>query len=207
MSESAPGSDLATPEGEGALYAKVREILVAARQRSYSAANTAMVEAYWRIGQRIVEHEQGGAQRAAYGERLLAGLAARLTQEFGKGYNLANLRNFRQFFLTFDEPAIRHALRSELTWTHYRAAMRVENPEARRWYLREAAEQGWSTRALDRQIGTLHYERLLSSQDKAGIQSEAAQLIQRDAAPDPRDFIRDPYVLEFLGAQPGASLQ
>ena len=206
MSESASRNGLTATAEEGSLYAQVRDILVGTRQRSYSAVNAAMVDAYWRIGQRIVEHEQGGAQRAAYGERLLAGLAARLTQEFGKGYNLANLRNFRQFFLTFDEQEIRHALRSELTWTHYRAAMRVENSEARRWYLREAAEQGWSTRALDRQIGTLHYERLLSSQDKAGIQREAAQLIQRDAAPDPRDFIRDPYVLEFLGAQPGASL-
>ncbi len=204
-----PGVPAAMPpadEDAGALYQHVREILVTARRRSYSAANAAMVEAYWCIGQRIVEHEQQGAQRAAYGERLLAGLAARLNREFGKGYNLASLRNFRQFFLTFGEDEIRSALRSELTWTHYRAAMRVEDAEARRWYLREAAEQGWSTRALDRQIGTLHYERLLSSQDKAGVQQEAALLIQRDAAPDPRDFIRDPYVLEFLGAQPGASI-
>lgn len=203
---ASPVGGSAGDEDAGSLYQRVREILLTARRRSYAATNAAMIEAYWRIGQRIVEHEQQGAQRAAYGERLLAGLAARLNQEFGRGYNLASLRNFRQFFLTFGEDEIRSALRSELTWTHYRTAMRVESAEARDWYLREAAEQGWSTRALDRQIATLHYERLLSSQDKAGIQQEAAHLIERDAAPDPRDFIRDPYVLEFLGAQPGAGL-
>jgi DUF1016 N-terminal domain len=123
-----PGVPAAMPpadEDAGALYQHVREILVTARRRSYSAANAAMVEAYWRIGQRIVEHEQQGAQRAAYGERLLAGLAARLNREFGKGYNLASLRNFRQFFRTFGADEIRSAPRSELTWTHYRAAMRV----------------------------------------------------------------------------------
>jgi predicted nuclease of restriction endonuclease-like (RecB) superfamily len=197
---------VAADEGGGALYGPIREILLGARQRSYRAVNVAMVEAYWRIGQRIVEHEQGGAQRAAYGERVLLSVGERLTREFGKGYNAVSLRNYRQFHLTFSEGEIRSALRSELTWTHYRALMRVESADARKWYLREATEQGWSTRALERQIGTLHYERLLSSQDKAVVQAEAGALIQAQAAPDPRDFIRDPYVLEFLGAQPGAAL-
>ncbi len=197
----------AVDETGSELYGQIREILLGARRISYRAVNVAMVEAYWRIGQRIVAHEQGGAQRAAYGERVLQGVGERLTREFGKGYNAVSLRNYRQFFLTFsDEEEIRSALRSELTWTHYRAAMRVENAQARTWYLREAAEQGWSTRALERQIATLHYERLLSSQDRAAVQAEAGALIQAHAAPDPRDFIRDPYVLEFLGAQPGAAL-
>ena len=202
----AVGTAVTADDGDGALYGQIREILLGARQRSYRAVNVAMVEAYWRIGQRIVEHEQGGALRAAYGERVLLGVGERLTREFGKGYNAVSLRNYRQFHLTFSEEAIRSALRSELTWTHYRAVMRVESADARTWYLREAAEQGWSTRALERQIGTLHYERLLSSQDKAAVQAEAGALVQAQAAPDPRDFIRDPYVLEFLGAQPGATL-
>jgi predicted nuclease of restriction endonuclease-like (RecB) superfamily len=193
-------------DGDAALYSQIREILLGARQRSYRAVNAAMVEAYWRIGQRIVQHEQGGAQRAAYGERVLLGVGERLTREFGKGYNAVSLRNYRQFHLTFSEEEIRSAARSELTWTHYRALMRVENAAARSWYLNEATEQGWSTRALERQIGTLHFERLLSSQDKAGVQAEAHALIQTHAAPDPRNFIRDPYVLEFLEAQPGAAL-
>lgn len=201
-----PPAPPASDADGAALYGQIRDILLHARQRSYRAVNASMVEAYWRIGQRVVEHEQGGAQRAVYGERLLAGLAGRLTHEFGKGYNLVSLRNYRQFFLTFGEQEIRSALRSELTWTHCRAVMRVENADARRWYLREAAEQGWSTRALDRQIGTLYYERLLSSQDKSAVAAEAGALIEANAAPDPRDFIRDPYVLEFLGAQPGAAL-
>jgi predicted nuclease of restriction endonuclease-like (RecB) superfamily len=165
-----------------------------------------MVEAYWQIGRRIVEHEQAGKQRAGYGQRVLAELSAQLTAEFGKGFTPANLRNFRQFYQSFDEAQIRYALRSNLTWTHYRQLMRIEDPAARRWYLDEASQQGWSARALDRQIGTLYYERLLSSQNKDAVRGEALALIAEQAAPDPREFIRDPYVLEFLGAQPGATL-
>ena len=126
--ETAPA---AADEGSGELYGQIREILLGARRTSYRAVNAAMVEAYWRIGQRIVAHEQGGAQRAAYGERVLLGVGERLTREFGKGYNAVSLRNYRQFFLTFSDEEIRSALRSDLTWTHYRAAMRVESAQAR----------------------------------------------------------------------------
>ena len=132
----------AVDETGSELYGQIREILLGARRISYRAVNVAMVEAYWRIGQRIVAHEQGGAQRAAYGERVLQGVGERLTREFGKGYNAVSLRNYRQFFLTFSDDEIRSALRSELAWTHYRAVMRVESAPARTWYLREAAEQG-----------------------------------------------------------------
>lgn len=188
------------------LYLQIHGILHAARQQSYRAVNTAMVEAYWQIGRRIVEHEQGGEARAAYGQGVLIALAARLTEDFGKGFTSANLRNFRQFYLTFTDEQIRYALRSNLTWTHLRQLMRIENLDARHWYMNEASQQGWSARALDRQIGTLYYERLLSSQDKAALRQEASSLIAAQTPADPRDFIRDPYILEFIDAQPGATL-
>lgn len=188
------------------LYQQIHGILHAARQQSYRAVNTAMVEAYWQIGRRIVEHEQGGEARAAYGQGVLAALAARLTEDFGKGFTSANLRNFRQFYLTFSDEQIRYALRSNLTWTHLRQLMRIDNLDARNWYMNEASQQGWSARALDRQIATLYYERLLSSQDKAALRQEASSLIAAQTPADPRDFIRDPYILEFIDAQPGATL-
>lgn len=199
---SLPETNAVPPE----LYQQIHGILHAARQQSYRAVNTAMVEAYWQIGRRIVEHEQGGEARAAYGQGVLAALAARLTEDFGKGFTSANLRNFRQLYLTFTDEQIRYALRSNLTWTHLRQLMRIDKLDARNWYMNEASQQGWSARALDRQIATLYYERLLSSQDKAALRQEANNLIAAQTPADPRDFIRDPYILEFIDAQPGATL-
>ena len=181
------------------LHQAIRQLLLAARTQVRQTVNTTMVQTYWLIGQKIVEDEQGGHKRAAYGKQVLPELARRLGEEFGPGFDVSNLRNMRQFYLCFP---IRDAVRRELSWTHYRALIRIDNPKARDWYATEAAEQGWSVRALDRQIATLYYERLLSTQDqsKALVKTEAAQQIAKDAPPDPRDFIRDPYVLEFLGA-------
>jgi predicted nuclease of restriction endonuclease-like (RecB) superfamily len=181
------------------LHQAIRSLLLTARAQVRQTVNTAMVQTYWHIGRMIVEDEQGGQKRAAYGKQVLPELAKRLSEEFGAGFDVSNLRNMRQFFQSFP---IRDALRLELSWTHYRSLIRIDNPQARDWYAKEAAEQGWSVRALDRQISTLYYERLLSTQDqaKAQLKDEAAHHIAKDAAPDPRDFIRDPYVLEFLGA-------
>jgi len=154
------------------LHQAIRALLLAARAQVRQTVNTAMVQTYWHIGRMIVEDEQGGQKRAAYGKQVLPVLAKRLSEEFGAGFDVSNLRNMRRFYLAFP---IRETLSLELSW---------------------------SVRALDRQISTLYYERLLSSQDqaKAQLQDEAAQNIAKNAAPDPRDFIRDPYVLEFLGA-------
>jgi predicted nuclease of restriction endonuclease-like (RecB) superfamily len=200
---SAPAAGDSAPE---ALYGQIRQVLAQARQQTWRQVNQSMVQAYWQVGRLIVEHEQAGQARAAYGTGLLQSLAHRLTAEFGPGFAVQSLRNFRQFYLTLGADEIRSMPWSELSWSHLKTLMRVANEQARRWYAQEAAQQRWSVAALDRQIGTLYYERLLSSQDKAGVQREAQALVERDARPDPRDFIRDPYVLEFLGAQPGASL-
>ncbi len=182
---------------EMVLYQGIRDILLAARTQARQTVNTTMVQAYWQVGRLIVEGEQGGEKRAEYGKGVLSDLARRLTTEFGEGFKLSNLRNFRQFYLGFTEQEIRHTACSELTWSHLRLLMRVENKTARTWYANEAAAQGWSVRALDRQIDTLFYERLLGSQDKAGVDAEAVALLSRDAPADPRDFIRDPYVLDM----------
>jgi predicted nuclease of restriction endonuclease-like (RecB) superfamily len=181
------------------LHQAIRALLLAARVQVRQTVNTAMVQTYWHIGRMIVEDEQGGQKRAAYGKQVLPELAKRLSEEFGSGFSVQSLWNYRQFYQCFP---ILSALRRELTWTHYKSLLRIESLAARDWYAKEAVEQGWSVRALDRQISTLYYERLLSSQDKAKAQlkDEAAHHIAKDAAPDPRDFIRDPYVLEFLGA-------
>ena len=120
----------------------------------------------------IVEFEQVGLPRAAYGKKLLLRLAESLTGEFGKGFDDRNLRNMRAFYQVFP---IWNAVRTELSWTHYRAPLRVTSKEAREWYVNESALQNWSARALDRQIGTLYYERLSLSNDKASVEAEACR--------------------------------
>lgn len=182
------------------LITDVLAILKSARQQAYSAVNTAMVQAYWLMGKRIVEEEQNGEKKATYGESLLKNLSIALTAEFGKGFSYANLRNFRQFYLTFPDAEICYALCSKLTWSHNRLIMRVENPEVRNYYLEECANQNWSTRTLERNITTFYYQRLLSSQQK--------QTKQTPQKTDVNDFIKDPYIFEFLNIpEPNNSLE
>ena len=199
----AVSSDAVPAGGSDALYGAIQAVLAQARQQARRQVNQAMVQAYWQVGRLIVEHEQAGAARAAYGAQVLQALAERLAAEFGPGFSASNLRNFRQFFQTYAFDEICDTPCRELSWSHFRQLMRVPDPDARAWYAREAVGQTWSVAALARQIATLYYQRLLSSQDQAGVQAEARALVQREAPPHPRDFIRDPYVLEFLQASPG----
>ena len=180
---------------EQQFYEQIKRILSEARNKVYQTANFAMVEAYWNIGKSIVE-QQGGEEKAEYGVRLIAELSKQMTTDFGKGFTVANLKNMRQFYLTFPKS---YALRSELSWTHYRLLMRVENKNARQFYIEEAIKSDWSTRQLERQINSFFYERLLSSQNKQKVSEEIQKL---EPAKVPEDIIRDPYVLEFLGLNP-----
>jgi len=174
-----------------AFFEQVRTILRDARHRAQTSVNFIMVEAYWRIGQRIVEEEQAGAARADYGQFLIRELSRRLGEEFGRGFSVANLKNFRQFYLVFPDFPKGYAVRSQLPWSHYRLIMRVEDIQARDYYIHEAAEQHWSSRQLERNIRSRWYERLLST---------PAEAVTAQGAPPPAsEFIKDPYVLEFLG--------
>ena len=184
--------DELTPSAD--FFTDVRGILANARRVAYTAVNSSMVAAYWQIGRRIVEEEQGGAAKATYGDRLLPELSRALAAEFGKGFSYPNLRNFRQFYLTYPDPEICYALRSKLTWTHHRLIMRVESPSAREYYITHSEQENWSTRTLERQIETSTYQRLLSTQTTLVGAPETPP-----AKPSIRDFIQDPYVLEFLG--------
>jgi predicted nuclease of restriction endonuclease-like (RecB) superfamily len=174
---------------------RIREILTRARHQALQSVNVTMVQAYWEIGREIVEEEQRGKERADYGTRLIETLAARLTQEFGAGYRIRNLRYVRDFYLSYP---IRHALRAELSWTHYRLLLSVEKPEARQFYEAESIRASWSTRELDRQIHSSLYERLALSRDAEGT-LRLSEIRAEAATPD--DIIRDPFVMEFTGLQ------
>lgn len=176
------------------LVGQLRDLIRDARGRALRAVDAIQVRTCWEIGRHIVEFEQGGATRAEYGKRLLPRLAELLTTEFGRGFDERNLRNMRAFFQSFP---IWNAVRTELSWTHYRTLLRVEDEQARRWYMDETAAQNWSSRALERQIGTLYYERLLASRDREPVEAEAQA--NTSALSSPRELVRDPVVLEFLG--------
>ena len=180
----------ATSGMDSPLLGGIRQVIEQARGRIQQQVNSAMVEAYWHIGRLIVEHDQKGEQRADYGKQQLQQLATKLTAEFGKGFDLSNLRRMRSFYNAFP---IQGAVRPELSWTHYRYLIAIENHQARQWYLQESITQNWSARTLDRQIGVLYYERLLSSQDKAAVMQEA-QGHALALANNPKDLLRAPIV-------------
>jgi predicted nuclease of restriction endonuclease-like (RecB) superfamily len=204
---------------------RIREILKTARMQSLSAVNATMVAAYWHIGKEIVEEEQRGNKRADYGKRVLQELAGKLIIEFGKGFSLPNLRNMRQFYLTYSDRtlSIRQAVPSELiqavdivgniqirqavpselntldlrlSWTHYCLLIRVARKEARNFYEIECIKSNWSTRELERQIHSLLFDRLAKSRDKKGALALANK---GHEVFHPLDLIKDPYVLEFTG--------
>lgn len=128
------------------LINQLRELIESARQQALRAVDTIQVRTCWEIGRHIVEFEQQGAERASYGTRLIPNLAATLTTEFGRGFDERNLRHMRAFFQSFP---IWNAVRTELSWTHYRTLLRVENEQARHWYMEESTSQNWSSRALE----------------------------------------------------------
>lgn len=185
----------------GSFFNEIKEILAKARSKAYSAVNSAMVEAYWLIGQRIVVEEQKGKERAEYGKGLLKALANELNREFGKGFDERELRRIRQFYLTFP---IRDTLRPELSWSHYRLLIRLTNENARNYYLNEAAKENWSIRTLERNTSTLYFERLMSSQIKQPVIEEMKEKTS-ELQQDHLEFIKNPYVLEFLQLPSNAS--
>ena len=174
---------------------EIKTILKNARQKAYTAVNSAMVEAYWEIGRRIVEEEQNGKERAEYGKEILQNLSKELTEEFGKGYSYRTLREIRQFYLMFSDFEKWRTVSAKLTWSHFQKVLRVSNEKARIFYLTEAAENMWSVRTLDRNISTLYYNRIVASIDKKIVENEMKEKTKKLQA---KEFIKNPVVLEFL---------
>ncbi|MCF6760765.1 PDDEXK nuclease domain-containing protein [Pseudomonas fragi] len=198
-----PPPRINTPDTDlSPLLSSLSELIRHSREKALRMVDTLQVQTCWNMGRHIIEYEQAGAARAEYGKQLLPTLAKALTAEFGKGFDASNLRYMRLFYQAFPNC---DALRHELSWTHYRTLLRVESEHTRQWYMNEAATLNWSTRALERQIGTLYYERLLVSQDRPALQQEAASNLAT-LNKSPREFVRDPVLLEFLGMPTAAGL-
>jgi len=182
---------------------EIKQILRAAQAKAYAAINSAMVEAYWLVGKRIVEEEQRGMERAEYGREIIKTLSQELRAEFGAGFGERSLRNFRQFYLAFRGAEFGTRCVPNLSWSHFKLIMRLSDKNAIKYYLAEASSGNWSVRTLDRNISTLYYQRLLSSQKKDIVAEEMREKtagFQRDKL----EFIKNPAVLEFLGL-PGNS--
>ena len=176
-------------------YTTIRKSIVQAQNKLSAAVNFAMVTAYWEIGEQIYK-ACGENDRAEYGKKLLQFLSKQLTAEFGQGYTVRNLRAMRQFYCCFP---IRHTLCAELGWSHYRLLMRIADEKERAFYAEECAKSAWSVRQLERQIHTMYYQRLLSSQDKAPVSSE---IQTTEPKPEYEKIVKDPYVMEFLQIKP-----
>ena len=180
------------------LVTDLKQIILQARQGAYAAVNACMISTYWKIGQRIVEEEQQGKTRAEYGKGLIEKLANVLTIDFGSNFNARNLAYYKKFYLYFPDPSILNARVQNLTWTHFRSLLRVPDAEARAWYLNEASRESWSSRTLDRNIGSQYYHRLLASQNKDAVKTEMKTLTS-PMQTDKLEFIKNPVVAEFLG--------
>ena len=176
------------------LYQSVKNILQTARDNAYRQVNFIMVEAYWNIGKQIVEEEQNGKDRAEYGSYLIKELSSRLTSEFGKGFTASNLKMMRQFYLAFP---ILQTLSAKLSWSHYLLILKLEDEKARHWYINECEVSNWSVRALERQINSHYFERILLSQDKQSVSDEVKEKT-KELVYSAKEFVKDPYVLEFL---------
>lgn len=184
---------------DNGFYQGVKEILEQARKRIYRNIQNEMVFAYWQIGKMIVE-KQGGKEHAKYGDGLIKELSAKMTKDFGTGYNDRSLRNMRQFYLVFP---IWSAVRTELSWTHYKLLISLKDENARSFYTNEAIKGNWSTRQLEREINTFSYQRYLFSDKNHDVVEDTAK---REKGNDPKDIIKDPYVLEFTGLKPNPNM-
>lgn len=182
-------------------YSEISELLKQARNTAYKAVNTLMVQTYWQIGRRIVEQEQKGQSRAGYGDYLITNLSRHLSDTFGKGFSEANLKNIRQFYITFpdfDQFSTHRGENSQLathrvanlSWTNIRLIMRLDDPKEREYYIQEASSQNWSSRLLERNIKSGYYHRLLSTQ-----QTNSDAEVEKYK---PFNFVKDPYIAEFL---------
>lgn len=175
-------------------YQDVVTLLLAAKRQTVQQINQTLVSTYFQIGKKIVEEEQKGEERAAYGKQIIKNLSAVLQKEFGRGFSVRNLEQMRAFFLVYSKAQTVSA-EFQLSWSHYLKLIRIDNEPQRRFYEIESIGNNWSVRELNRQFDSGLYERLLLNRDKQAIKelSEKGQIITRAT-----DAVKDPYVLEFL---------
>lgn len=180
------GFELVDGEEERQFYKDVRDILENARSNAYMVANDIMTYAYWNVGKRIVEQELRGSAKAKYGSYIIKRLAQELSDQYGTGFSIANIKNCRQLYVTFPQDSFGYSMIGKVHWSHLRTIMRLEDAKERDFYLKETATECWSVRELERNIKSGYYKRILSTQfpDKTGQSSQ---------------FVKDPYVLEFMG--------
>lgn len=177
----------------------VKQIIAQAQNNAVRAVNQERVLMYWHIGRHIVEEEQQGKEQAEYGAYIIKTLAKELEQDFGSGFSVRQLEFCRQFYNTFPNT---NALRSQLNWTQYRMLIRLDDEDKRSYYIEEACNNNWSSRQLERQINSQLYERLLLSNDKEKVLAVA----RKESQPEhPKEIIKDPMILEFLGLKPQAA--
>ncbi len=182
---------------EHSLVSDIRTIVEKGLQTAYHNVNTITVLTYWQVGRRIVEEEQNGEKRAEYGKGLINFLSKELTANYPKGYSPRNLRDYRQFYLSFKDLEIWHSRVPNLTWTHYRTLLSVTSDDARYWYVQEASREMWSVRTLARNVGSQYYHRLLQSPAKDAVVAEMLQ-VTAPLKDDVKSFLKDPVVAEFL---------
>lgn len=190
-----------TPD-QNHFFESIKSLIASARSRAQQRVHFIMVEAYWNVGRLIVEKEQRGESRAAYGEQLIAELSRRLTEAFGKGFSKRNLHNMVRFYHAFQNV---QTLSAQLSWSHYLLLIRVDDSGARQWYIDECIASNWSVRALEHQITTHYYECLTLSKEKLSVKQEADEKTN-DLRYTPQEFIKDPYVLEFLNLRQNDTL-
>ncbi|HEY4327626.1 MAG TPA: PDDEXK nuclease domain-containing protein [Mucilaginibacter sp.] len=186
-------------ELDKSIISDIKSIINSSREKAARSVDYERVLMYWQIGKRIFEEEQGGKERAVYGEKLIPYLSEQLLPIFGSAFSARNLNHFRQFYRSFP---IVYALRTQLTWTHYRSLLSIDNQERRDFYIEETVKNNWTARQLDRQINSQLFERLLLSTDKETVLAVA----RNEKAPqEPKDIIKDPLILEFLGLKQEAA--
>ena len=176
---------------EEIVYTDIKKLILNSRNNIYRAVNTEMLDLYWKIGKRLMEI-QDGSKRAEYGKCIIENISTRLTQEYGSGYSIYNLRKMRRFYLLFP---IRATVSPELSWSHYLSLIKIKEENKRKFYMHEAVNSGWSVRELQRQINSLLYDRLAISKNK----EEVLELANKGSLiKSGKDLVKDPFVLEFL---------
>ncbi|WP_316931142.1 DUF1016 N-terminal domain-containing protein [Bacteroides timonensis] len=172
----------------------VRSIIERGRQQAYAAAGQVAIMTYWNVGRRIVEEEQHGEARAAYGTQLIKNLSAELIPAYGNNYGKRNLDYYRKFYLSFPDVEIVNTRVHNLNWSHIRRLLSVSSPQARLWYLETADRDMWSVRAFDRNISTQYYERRV-----AAARENPSNLPKPVDEKDPMEYIKNPTLAEFMG--------